>query len=89
VDAEGCFLIRVRKNNNLKLGWNVELRFQISLHIRDKTLLEQIQSFFGLGNISKSGREALQYSVQSIKELEEIINHFDKYPLHTQKQADF
>ena len=56
VDAEGCFLIRIRKNNNLKIGWNVELRFQISLHKKDKILLEQIQNFFGIGNISKHGQ---------------------------------
>jgi hypothetical protein len=38
-DAEGCFLISIRKNNTLKIGWNVELKFQISLHRRDRPLL--------------------------------------------------
>jgi hypothetical protein len=33
--------------------------------------------------------EWLGFIVSSIKELEVIINHFDKYPLLTQKQADY
>jgi len=31
----------------------------------------------------------LIYQVQSIKDLPVIINHFDKYPLITQKRGDF
>ena len=38
-DGEGSFVIRIRKNNNLKVGWNVEFSFQIGLHSKDKTLL--------------------------------------------------
>lgn len=29
------------------------------------------------------------YYVSSVKELNKIIHHFDKYPLATQKQADY
>ena len=31
----------------------------------------------------------MQYRVESIKELQVIIDHFDKYPLKTQKLADY
>ena len=41
-----------------------------------------------MGQITQKGNKAL-YRVRSIKDLKVIINHFDKYPLLTQKQADF
>jgi hypothetical protein len=35
------------------------------------------------------GKDASQYRVESLKGLENIINHFDKYPLKTKKQVDY
>ena len=88
-DGEGCFLIIVRKNRNLKIGWSVELRFQITLHEKDKTLLKLIQNYFCVGYINKDGPQSIKYCVQSIKELKVIIDHFDRYPLITQKWSDY
>jgi len=42
-----------------------------------------------VGSISKQGTQAFQYSVQSVKDLARIIDHFEKYPLITQKRADY
>lgn len=64
--------------------------FTISLHIKDKALLEMIQaSLGGVGNIliSRTKNEAC-YSVYS-KDLAVVIDHFDKFPLITQKRADY
>ncbi len=63
--------------------------FQIGLHKRDLALLEQIRSYFGVGHIYMQGSNAVQFIVKSIKELEVVIKHFDKYPLITQKLADY
>ena len=52
VDGEGCFLVNVRASNKYKSGWRVEVAFKICLHKKDKALLEKIQTFFGVGNIS-------------------------------------
>ena len=38
VDAEGCFLLQVRRRNN---SWYVEARFDISLHKKDLELMKQ------------------------------------------------
>ena len=90
VDAEGCFLILIRKNNKLKIGWNVELRFQITLHEKDAVLLEQIKkNYFGVGTIYKEQGQVVKFSVLSIKDISVIISHFDKYYLITQKRADY
>lgn len=89
-DGESCFYISIGKNNKFKTGWKVQAYFQIELHKKDRALLLSIQSFFGgVGRISKHRKEYIQYRVTSLKDLAIIINHFDRYPLLTQKQADF
>ena len=88
-DGEGCFLINIAKRDKYKIGWQIQLSFQIGLHAKDKALLEKIQNYFKVGSISKHGPCVLHYRVQSTKDLAIIINHFDQYPLLTQKFADY
>jgi hypothetical protein len=45
--------------------------------------------FFEVGNITKLSAESVQFRVSGIEDLNLIINHFDKYPLLTQKLSDF
>ena len=90
-DAEACFYVRITKKNNMKIGWTVEPGFFIRLHIKDLAVLNLIQAFFnGVGKIYsyKSVEEAI-FRVSSMKELEIIVDHFDKYPLISQKWSDF
>lgn len=62
----------------------------ISLHKKDLNILELIQTFFGgVGTITSHGKTKVQYRVSSIKELQVIIQHFDNFPLITQKWSDF
>ena len=89
IDAEGCFTIVFFKN---KETWYVRPIFQLALNVKDKFLIEQIKAFF-------SGKGVIYYD--SINKLicfrvyknEDLINviipHFLKYPLRTQKRADF
>ena len=88
-DAEGCFTIKVQPNAKLKTKWRVRPVFSITLHFKDLSLLEVIQKILGVGKISKSGKKAVIYAVDSIKEMPVIINHFDNYPLITQKISDY
>ena len=88
-DAEGCFRISILKNKELKIKWGVRAFFQISLHGKDKALLELIRLKLGVGKIYTAGPTAVTLEVHSIKELEIIIQHFDKYPLITKKRADY
>jgi len=57
---------------------------------KDKTLLQAIHnSLQGIGNITNSGKNAVQFQVSSIKYLKILVSHFDKYSLITQKRADY
>ena len=88
-DAESCFSIKIQANAKLKTKWRVRPVFSITLHIKDLALLEIIKNYLGVGNISKSGQKAVTFAVDSIKEITVIINHFDQYPLITQKLSDY
>ena len=88
-DAESSFHIQIKKGSTTKTGWSVQLRFQINLHKKDKVLLEKVELYLGIGSITKKGKDAVQFQVSSIKDLEIIINHFDKYLLITQKWYDY
>jgi aspartate ammonia-lyase len=70
-------------------GYQIQPNFQISLHKNDYALLEATKDFFGVGGIYKDGNSSFKYSVRSLKDLNIIIKHFEKYPLQTQKRADF
>nr|YP_009517168.1 LAGLIDADG homing endonuclease [Blastosporella zonata]YP_009517205.1 LAGLIDADG homing endonuclease [Blastosporella zonata]AYE93092.1 LAGLIDADG homing endonuclease [Blastosporella zonata]AYE93093.1 LAGLIDADG homing endonuclease [Blastosporella zonata] len=88
-DAESCFSIKIQHNAKLKTKWRVRPVLSITLHIKDLALLDSIKNKFCVGNISKSGEKAVTYAVDSIKEIPVIINHFDKYPLLTNKLSDY
>jgi hypothetical protein len=89
-DGDGCFTVKILKSKRLKSGWDVQLCFQITAHRKDRALLEMIRAYFGgVGSITKEREDTIQYRVSSIKDFNVIINHFDNYPLLTQKQADY
>lgn len=88
-DAEGCFMIPIVKSNRCKLGFQVQAKFQICLHEKDLQLLSMIQSNLGVGSIIK-GKGTAIYCVANLKEITDVlIQHFEKYPLMTQKRADY
>jgi hypothetical protein len=90
VDGEGSFYIKITPSLTHKAGWSVQACFSIGLHKKDQALLELIR--LSLGSVGKiySTNNTAQYEVRSIKELTEvIIPHFNKYPLITQKKADY
>jgi hypothetical protein len=88
-DGEACFALSIYKDSRMLTGWQVKPFFKISLHNKDRALLELIQRYFGVGKIYKHGKDSAEFRVSGLKNLSVIINHFDKYPLITQKLADY
>jgi len=73
-----------------KLGWDVIVYFQLGLHKKDRVVLDKIKNKSpprGLGKIYEQDVDV--YKVQSVKDLKSIIDHFDNYPLITNKRADY
>ena len=92
-DAESTFSVRIAKDLTRTLGLRILPVYSIELNIRDIEVLYKIKKYFNVGSVkirTRNGKSTGIYSVQSIKDLiDVIIPNFNKYPLITQKQADF
>ena len=88
-DAEGSFSIFIKPDLNLNIKWRSVPRFTIKLHIKDIAILEAIKNTLGVGKIRQNGINSVQYVVESFRDLQVIINHFDNYPLITAKVSDY
>uniref|UniRef100_UPI002001CF69 hypothetical protein n=1 Tax=Exserohilum turcicum TaxID=93612 RepID=UPI002001CF69 len=91
VDAEGSFTVSVLKSSFTKTGWGVNARFKITAHITDLDLMLNLKNFFGedIGKLVIF-KDTCTYRVDKLKDiLNVVIPHFDKYPLFTQKLADY
>nr|QBM09656.1 hypothetical protein [Dactylella sp.] len=88
-DGEASFIVYVQKSKNVKIGWVTWLAFEINIMKKDLSILESIMSYLGVGKIYHKSNGSCVYNVRSIEEISVIIAHFDKYPLITQKHADF
>lgn len=90
-DGEATFNVIIDEVKSRKLGYRVQAKFQIGLHIKDIYILNLLKSYLGgIGSIHiypKSDR--VIYSIDSIDHLLILISFFDKYPLLTQKFADY
>jgi len=51
--------------------------------------LESIRDYLGVGSIHNSGKNLIQYRIQTSDELAVLLKHLDNYPLITQKKADY
>jgi len=83
-------MVLILKNSKMKNGFQVVPCFSIGLHKKDQAILEEIKVYLQcIGNITRQTKDAVLYRVTSKKDLAVIINHFDSYPLITQKRADY
>lgn len=89
IDGEGTFHVGILTNNTMRLGYQVQLQFAITQHIRDLQLINQFIPFFGnVGLIVKDGPTKVQFRIRSFKHLPVLFNLLDQYPLQTQKALD-
>lgn len=91
VDAEGSFIVNIIKDNTRKSGYNILVYFSIALNNKDKALLDEIKSVFGVGNIFyNTNDKTYKLKVSKIDDINNvIIPFFKKYYLITQKRIDF
>lgn len=88
LDGESSFYIVVQKSNNVKIGWSVRAVFEIHLHLKHKTLLEEIQTRLGgVGNIRIIDNK-VSFKIY-YRDLAILLNHLNNYPLITKKASGF
>ena len=84
-DASGSFTF-----NRTARGSNMTLVFSIKVGARDRALLEELQSFFGVGkvyDVRMAG--ASLFKVTRSDALLAIVDHFEAFPLKSSSGAAF
>lgn len=89
IDGEGTFFVDVMKNSSMALGYQVQLQFVITQHIRDSELMAMFPKFFNCGYITNDGPTKLQYRIRALDDITTYLLPFlDDCPLVTQKRLD-
>lgn len=88
IDGEGCFSVSFSPRKKLLVGWEVRPSFSVSQNYDRSEVIDKLIEFFGCGSIRPDrSDQTLKYEVRSITELvENVIPHFQKYPLKSSKQ---
>lgn len=89
-DAEGSFIISVYKRSDSN-NWQIKPSFEVGLHSKDISTLQELKFYFGVGNIyTRTGKNVTSFTVTKNSDLVNIIiPHFSNFPLQTQKRVDF
>lgn len=88
VSGEGCFTVGLKESKS-KLGETSWLRFILTQHNRDQSLINSFITFFGCGKINQAS-QATYFVVQRLSDLtNNIIPFFDRYPLVGTKVKDY
>ena len=87
--AEGCFGAYESKSLT-KIGFQIQLRFQLTQHSRDEELIKSLIAYFNCGLVRKRGTQAVDYRVERFSDLiNKIVPFFKKYPILGVKSLDF
>jgi len=76
--AEECFYVLITKSTT-KIGFQVQLVFQLTQYIRDEKLMRSLIKLFGCGNIYKRGN-AFDFCVIKFGDITQNIIPFFKNP---------
>lgn len=86
--GEGCFSVSVIKSK-AKLGKTSWIRFILTQHTRDLSLMKSLETYFGCGKINQDSK-ATYFVVQRLCDLTNIIiPFFDKHPIVGAKVLDY
>ena len=86
--GEGCFSISLIHNKD-KTRTDVQLKYSISQHRRDKELIESFISYFNCGHIAESRGSVYFYVVKFSDIYEKIIPFFNENKISGEKTEDY
>lgn len=84
-----CFFIKISNSSKSKQGVSLQLKFQITQHNRDESLIRSLIDYFNSGNVVKN-QNTYVFEVTKISDLNnKIIPFFKEYPIRGSKFKDF
>lgn len=88
--VEGCFMVRIFKSAETRLGFAVKLVFIITQHCREEQLMTSLIKYFNCGHVYKNNSDILDLKVTKFADLENIIiPFFKKHRILGIKSKDF
>ena len=90
-DGEGCFSVSFSKRPKLKMGWEVKPSFSVGQNYDRREVLDLMKEYFKCGFMRRDySDKTLKYEIRSLEELlNNIVPHFQKFPLLSSKNKDF
>jgi hypothetical protein len=84
IEGEGSFTYN-------RSGKSWVMIFAVKLNAKNQHLLDELLVFFGVGKIYEVGgaKASAFYRVSKQEELEQIIDHFERFPLKGAKNASY
>ena len=91
VDGEGCFTVSISPRAKLLAGWEVRPSFSVSQNGDRAEVLHALHEHFGCGSIRPDRSDkTLKWETRRLEDiLEQVIPHFERYPLLSGKRLDF
>nr|QCW06913.1 hypothetical protein [Drechslerella brochopaga] len=89
--GEGCFSIRITEIKAVKVGYQVQLRFNITQHSKDKALIDSFVKFWGCGKVySRSKENKVDFQIIKFNDLcDKVVPLFQRIPIQGEKSKDF
>ena len=91
--AELNFIVKINANKTFSLGFQVQLEFKLTQHVRDEQLMNSLIKFLDCGKLDKDktgNRNWLDFKVTKFDDItQKIIPFFKKHSIHGVKSKDF
>jgi|APAga8741244201_1050118.scaffolds.fasta_scaffold00517_4 hypothetical protein len=83
-------MVKIIKSSFCRTGYQVQLDFVITQHLRDEELLNSFIPYLNCGKLIKAKRGEVYYTTRKLSDMTEIIIPFFKqFPIVGNKSEDF
>jgi hypothetical protein len=81
-EGEGNFSVEVPRNKSMRLGYQVNLNFNIAQHETNRIILDKVHTYFGFGVVRKNNNKGMMiFRVRGLDDIMTgIIPFFEEYP---------
>ena len=81
-------MVKIIKSSFCRTGYQIQLDFVITQHIRDEKLLNSFISYINCGKIIKAKRGEVYFTTRKFSDMTEIIIPFFYFPVIGNKSED-
>lgn len=92
LSGEGCFIIEILKNEEMRLGYSVKIKFTLPQDERDEILLQVLNEYLGGGgNFHQAkDRDVMELRFQDFSIIDkQIVPFLRSFPIQGVKTLDF